>query len=314
MEDPVYNRIESQPRPSLFAASGFVLLAALGLWLSELALGLVPDFADSLTLENAVYYLPFIALPMALYARRHPGLGESTRLKPMPVFPVVTVALLALLSVYVASALSALWGAGLDALGLRSPGGAPMPATRRELMLSILTLAAMPAICEELLFRGFVLAAWESRGTWLAVGVSTALFALLHGNLYGLPAYLLVGAVAGFVTFTLDSVYASIVYHTIYNTVCLVIPYLMAGQDKEADAVVSAELALSIALETAVLLGLMAMAMMTLWLRAARAGLTPIPRIRRPLNGREHMMLLAALLVMTATLAIVAFIAVRTMS
>ena len=55
MTDPIYNRIEGQPRPSIFAASGLILLAAVGLWASDLLLGLLgADGGAAMALENAV--------------------------------------------------------------------------------------------------------------------------------------------------------------------------------------------------------------------------------------------------------------------
>ncbi|MBR1820771.1 MAG: CPBP family intramembrane metalloprotease [Clostridia bacterium] len=304
MIDPIYNRIEGTKRPSLTAASGFVLLAALGLWASVLIELALPS--AGIVLSNLLYYVPFVALPLALYARRHPGLSQALRLGPLPPLSALTLALLALLTVYVASAISALWSAGLDALGLTGVGAAPLPQSERELALYTLAMAALPAVCEELLFRGFVLAAWESRGTAFAIGVTSILFALLHGNLYGLPIYLLVGAVAGFVTFALDSVYAGIVYHTVYNAACLVIPYLLAGRvDAAADAAMTGSMLFSIILETATLLSLTALLLVSLRLRARNAGIEPIPRVRRPLSDRERLTLLAAILVMIASTVIV---------
>ena len=308
MQDPIYNRIKNQPRPTLFAASGVVLLAAVGLWISSLLESLLPN--ASLALANALYYLPFMVLPVGLYALRRPGLGETMRLKAMPVLPTLSAALLGLLTVYVASLLSAAWGACLDALGLRGLGGVAVPRNERELLLDILALAAMPAICEELLFRGFVLSAWESRGTRFAIGVTAALFALLHGNLYGIPAYLLVGAVAGFLAFALDSVYAAMVYHTVYNTACLVIPYLAANQEA-ADVTIDAAAVFSLAIQTAMIASMMAMLLATLRARARREGIEPIPRIRRPLEGRDRAMLLAAVLVMTASMVILLILSTR---
>ena len=301
MQDPIYAKIESTPRPTLFAASGFVLLAAVGLWVSTLLELLLPNAGAALI--NALYYLPFTVLPVGLYMRRRPGLGAGMRLNAPPLMPTLSAALLGLLSVYVASLISAAWAAGLDALGLRSLGGVPVPGNERELIASVLSLAAVPAVCEELLFRGFVLSAWESRGTRYAIGVTAVLFALLHGNLYGVPAYLLVGAVAGFLAFALDSVYAAMVYHTVYNTACLVIPYLAAGQSG-GDVAIDATAIFSLAVQTVMIAAMMAMTMMTLRLRARHAGIVAIPRIRRPLEGRERAMLLAAVLAMVASMVI----------
>ena len=301
MQDPIYAKIESTPRPTLFAASGFVLLAAIGLWVSTLLELLLPNAGAALI--NALYYLPFTVLPVGLYMRRRPGLGAGMRLNAPPLMPTLSAALLGLLSVYVASLISAAWAAGLDALGLRSLGGVPVPGNERELIASVLSLAAVPAVCEELLFRGFVLSAWESRGTRYAIGVTAVLFALLHGNLYGIPAYLLVGAVAGFLAFALDSVYAAMVYHTVYNTACLVIPYLAAGQAGE-DVAIDAAAVFSLAVQAVMIAAMMAMTIMTLRLRAGHAGIVAIPRIRRPLEGRERAMLLAAVLAMVASMVI----------
>ena len=301
MQDPIYAKIESTPRPTLFAVSGFVLLAAVGLWVSTLLELLLPNAGAALI--NALYYLPFTVLPVGLYMLRRPGLGAGMRLNAPPLMPTLSAALLGLLSVYVASLISAAWGAGLDALGLRGMGGVPMPGNERELIASVLSLAAVPAVCEELLFRGFVLSAWESRGTRYAIGVTAVLFALLHGNLYGIPAYLLVGAVAGFLAFALDSVYAAMVYHTVYNTACLVIPYLAAGQAGE-DVAIDAAAVFSLAVQAVMIAAMMAMTIMTLRLRAGHAGIVASPRIRRPLEGRERAMLLAAVLVMVASMVI----------
>ena len=308
MQDPIYNRIKSQPRPTLFAANGVVLLAAVGLWISSLVESLLPD--AGIALVNALYYLPFMVLPVGLYMLRRPGLGDAMRLKALPVLPTLSAALLGLLTVYVASMLSAAWAACLDALGLRGLGGVAVPQSERELLVDILTLAAMPAICEELLFRGFVLSAWESRGTWFAIGVTGSLFALLHGNLYGIPAYLLVGAIAGFMAYALDSVYAAMVYHTVYNTACLVIPYLASNREA-ADVTIDAAAIFSLAVQTAMIASMMAMLLATLRARARREGIEPIPRIRRPLEGRDRAMLLAAVLVMTASMVILLILSTR---
>lgn len=313
MYDPIYNRIEGQSRPSIFAASGLILLAALGLWISELALGFLPVTEDNWAiLENAAYYLPFMLLPAAVYLLRHRGMAEAVRLNPLPFLPTLSVILLGLMSVYLAAALADVWALAMRALGVPLFGGVPVADSPRALALSVVTMAAVPAVCEELLFRGLALSAWESRGTWFAVGVTAALFALLHGNLYGLPAYLLVGAISGFVVFALDSLYAGIVYHTVYNAACLVIPYLAAGQAEAAGAAITPGLLFSIVLQVLAVAAMAAMLLVSLRLRARNAGIEPIPRIRRPLSGRDRAMLAAAVLAMLASGVIAAVLAGQT--
>lgn len=304
MQDPIYEKLNRVPRPTPFAACGLILVAALGLWLSALLELVLPE-ADA-ALVNLAYYLPFLALPVAAYMLKFPGLSDGMRLKPLPVLPTLGVILLGLISVYAASALGAVWEYGLNALGLRGLGAVAQPGTRRELALSILSMAALPAVCEELLFRGFVLSAWESRGTWHAIVVTAALFALLHANLFGLPVYFLVGMVSGFIAFALDSLYASIVYHTVYNSACLILPWLLAGaasgEGGGGEAAITAALILQLILELAMLLAMMGTLLTAYRLRARTLGIEPIPRIRRPLEARDKVMLAALLAEMAASM------------
>jgi len=95
-------------RPTLFAASGFVLLAAIGLWISAVIISMIPvgSAMDSIFTMDMVYYLPFLILPMGIYMLRHRGLSEGLRLNPMPFFPMITVILLAVISVFICSILS----------------------------------------------------------------------------------------------------------------------------------------------------------------------------------------------------------------
>ena len=56
---------------------------------------------------------------------------------------------------------------------------------------------------------------------------------------------------------------------------------------------------------------MMAMLIVTLRLRARREGIEPIPRIRRPLEGRDKAMLLAAVLVMATSMLILLIVSAR---
>ena len=307
MESQASPRIPvDRPRPSIFAASALTLLAAVGLWVASAAASyLVPESGIGQDFAlNALYYGLFVLAPIALYAARRRGLSGAMRLEPMPVLPSLTVILLALMSVYAASALDSLWTLALNALGLSAPEVGLKVGDSRALMLAVINSAAIPAICEELLFRGFVLSAWESRGTHFAIGVSTLFFGLLHGNLFGLPAYLMVGAISAYLVYSLNSIYAGIMYHTVYNAAILAIVHLLSGEGA-AQPAVTAGLVGSIATELMVTLAVIFSMLFTLNLRRRISGIEPIPRIREPLRVRDRAMAAAALLVMIATLVIV---------
>ncbi|MBR6766983.1 MAG: CPBP family intramembrane metalloprotease [Clostridia bacterium] len=304
---PIVNRA-GLPRPTIFAASGFVLLAAIGLWAANLAAVFLPAEPQTrlLTLINLIYYLPFVLIPVIAYMIRKRGLSEAVRLNPMPVFPIFSVALLAVISTFFCGILTALWSGLLGLIGVSPDVGTIVPTTSRELMLSVVIAAAIPAVCEELLFRGFVLSAWESRGTKYAVIVSSVLFALMHGNIYGLPSYIFVGLISGYLVFSTDSVYVGMVYHTVYNTACLVINYLTFQEPIAEEAAAAAAgmdtLSMVVSMGLELILGgfMIVMTLLTLKMRRRIMGIEPFPRSRLSLNNPERAMLILSIIPMAA--------------
>lgn len=81
----------------------------------------------------------------------------------------------------------------------------------------ILAYAVLPAITEELLFRGILSAEYERHGVSVAVFASTLLFALIHFNFFGLPVYLFAGFVLSLTTFLCRSISGAVIAHFIYN-------------------------------------------------------------------------------------------------
>ena len=80
--------------------------------------------------------------------------------------------------------------------------------------------------------------------------------------------------------------------------------YQTAEGQSGGDVAIDAAAIFSLAVQAVMIAAMMAMTMATLWLRAHRTGIVPIPRIRRPLEGRDRGMLLAAVLVMVASMLI----------
>lgn len=85
----------------------------------------------------------------------------------------------------------------------------------------VLTMAVIPAITEEFLFRGVVLAEYESEGVPAAVFMSAVTFAMIHFNFARLPAHLFCGLVLVMVVYTTRSLFAAILVHMLNNTATL---------------------------------------------------------------------------------------------
>ena len=95
--------------------------------------------------------------------------------------------------------------------------------------LQLLTLAIVPAVAEECLFRGVVLSSLLSHGSRIAAGLlTTLLFSLLHGNLAALPAHLLLSAALTILMLRTGRLYAPILMHFAYNASSLFWPGMSA--------------------------------------------------------------------------------------
>jgi uncharacterized protein len=85
------------------------------------------------------------------------------------------------------------------------------------LVLSLVAGAMLTPLGEELLFRG-VLANWLLRfGPWLAVPLSSAIFAVAHGINYILPIAFIVGVVAVLLFRATGSIWPGVVVHAVNN-------------------------------------------------------------------------------------------------
>lgn len=94
------------------------------------------------------------------------------------------------------------------------------------LCLNILLLAVLPAIFEELLFRGIILNGLRQYGKWTAIIVSALLFALIHGNIDQLVYPFLLGLIFAIIADRTSSTVPTIFAHFVNNCTVIVINYL----------------------------------------------------------------------------------------
>lgn len=89
--------------------------------------------------------------------------------------------------------------------------------------LCILALAVMPALFEELAFRGVILSNYKSVNLLKAAFVSGLFFGLFHMDFYQMPYALVAGVFFSFLVRYTNSIYASVLSHFLIN-VTQVIP------------------------------------------------------------------------------------------
>jgi membrane protease YdiL (CAAX protease family) len=86
------------------------------------------------------------------------------------------------------------------------------------LAATVLVIAVVPALCEEVLFRGYFQGTLERRlsAPWHFL-VSGTVFALFHQQVLSLLSLLLVGIYLGYVFFRFRSIYLTMICHFLYN-------------------------------------------------------------------------------------------------
>ena len=90
--------------------------------------------------------------------------------------------------------------------------------TEPSLAGMLLSFVIIPAVCEELLFRGVIFAEYRALGEGNAILISSICFAMLHFSLTNFPVYLFAGILLGVVTAASRSVIPAVLLHLLSNT------------------------------------------------------------------------------------------------
>ena len=92
-------------------------------------------------------------------------------------------------------------------------------------------LALTPAICEEVLFRGFILGRFLETGQpGQSLMMSSLLFGLFHRNLPALLPTTLAGVMLAFVVWRTGSLYCGIIMHALVNTWAILVVNTRLGE------------------------------------------------------------------------------------
>lgn len=81
----------------------------------------------------------------------------------------------------------------------------------------ILAFAALPAVCEEFVYRGILSAEYERGGILRSIVFSSLFFALLHFNIINIPVYLFSGVMLSLMLYGTRSLFGVMIVHFLYN-------------------------------------------------------------------------------------------------
>ena len=184
--------------------------AAASLVVGQLGFVLAPALVMPLALSRPA---------VALLGLRRPA-GRAWALAPLVAVGAAGLSVLALL--LAASVLDPGAQVAGQAVGRRIQAMAAGPG--------LLLLTLLPAVCEELLFRGAILGLLRPRvPDWAAVLLQAVAFALLHGMLLRVGPTLALGLVLGVLRLRTGSVWPGVVVHALHNALLLGVPLALPG-------------------------------------------------------------------------------------
>ena len=93
----------------------------------------------------------------------------------------------------------------------------PIPNTEIGRVMYLVILSVLPAIFEEILFRGYILQSLRRFGDFYAVLISALIFALFHGNFTQLPNAFVMGVAMAFLAVRTGSLIPVMILHFINN-------------------------------------------------------------------------------------------------
>jgi len=105
------------------------------------------------------------------------------------------------------------------------------------LVANILTIALIPALGEEMVFRGAlipILKKWTNSVHW-AVWISAIIFSAMHLQFYGFLPRMLLGAVLGYLFVWSGSLWVPVLAHFANNAVALILIFFMTRGDIQAE-------------------------------------------------------------------------------
>ena len=254
---------------------------------------------------NLIYYLPFLVLPVIVSIRRRPDAAASMRPEPVNAWSMIYIGVLAVLSVFLVSDISLIWCIPLQKLGFDVfKEQMTVAASPEALVLSVFTAAAIPGVCEELVFRGVVLSGFEDEGSARAVRMSALLFALLHGSLTGFPGQYVLGVVIAMLVISADSIYAGITFHTVYNATVMILEFLQ--RDLPAEVACPSDIVtavggwagvLLLAVEVVLIGWMLKFSLNVFHMRGHLKGVRIVPDKKRRFQWDEKTLLIAALVI-----------------
>lgn len=177
-----------------------------------------------------------ILLPNIIYLNlRGYSLKGVLRLNPISFKQIIIIICIMLFAYPIAVFLNALFLTFFNSFSSAVPSSIPIPTNPYEFFIGIIVVAISPGICEEIMFRGTMLSAYEKLGYSKSIIITSILFGIFHFNAFNFIGPTFLGVILSIMLFKTNSIYSSILGHILNNGIALTITYFITKYSREID-------------------------------------------------------------------------------
>lgn len=155
------------------------------------------------------------------------NIKETFRFNKPGIVPMLLVAAISVPAYFVAAMLNNVLVYFLQFIGDLPAQPIPVPKNLSELAVGILIIAVVPGISEEIMHRGFLLRAYEKRGSYKAVVIVSVYFGVFHFDITNFFGPVFLGLIIGYYVIRTNSIFAGMLAHFLNNTIAELLQYFL---------------------------------------------------------------------------------------
>lgn len=162
----------------------------------------------------------FFVLLALFWSRKEGSVLQFLRIREVPLTSYFWAITLSILAIPTASLLNSLVVLLMRALGLHYYVNIDITAYPYSPALMLIIIAVVPGLCEEVMFRGYFLRAYQKNlSARQAILLSAILFGIIHFNIYNLLSPIYLGLLFGALVYVYDSLIPAVLGHTFFNAI-----------------------------------------------------------------------------------------------
>lgn len=169
------------------------------------------------------------------------SLKDVLRLNMISIKQIIYTILIMIFAYPVAVFLNMIVMTIVNAFSSAIPTTVPLPTNFNEYVLGLFVIALGPGICEEVMFRGTMMKAYDGLGYKKSIVITAILFGLFHFNIMNLIGPTFLGIVLGILVHKSNSLFSSIIGHTINNGLALSLGYGLSNYSSKIDEMVAVD-------------------------------------------------------------------------